>query len=223
MLSLKGEPFDSWYNHITTHDIDNFTFADFTRYLLDLIEDPANRILSAAQQYTDAKQGHSQSVHNFAAYLDTLEAQLPAYTESQRTIHLLTKLRQELRQALMAYQELPATREGLVALASRLETNVRRAGPSQPKSKTGDSKRDNGFRGDKQESSSSHAKRKEHDGSSYESSKRKVSKVICFNCNEEGHIAPQCEKPSTLKDKKGKGRNPNFTPVGQVQGKPSKN
>ena len=97
-------------------------------YLLNLVEDPVNRQLHNAQAYTEAVQKSGQSVHAFAAYLSTLEAQLPPYNEEHLVMHLFTKLRPEIRKALSNYQDLPNKRDSLVALAARLENNLRGPG-----------------------------------------------------------------------------------------------
>ena len=63
-------------------------------------------------------------MHSFEAYLRSLEAQLPPFSPAHLVSNLFTKLRPDLRKALTNYQDLPKTRDGLLALAARLEHNI---------------------------------------------------------------------------------------------------
>ena len=62
-----------------------------------------------------------KSVVSFVTHLDTLEAEMLPYTDDQRRMHLLCKLRPELQQAILQHAEAPSTRDGLITLAIRLE------------------------------------------------------------------------------------------------------
>ena len=87
-----------------------------------------NHQISTTQNYQDAAQGATQSVQSFTTYLDTLEAELQPYNEVQRQDHLLTHLRPNLRQAIIAYSEVPDNQQDLIALTSRMESNMRDKG-----------------------------------------------------------------------------------------------
>ena len=65
-------------------------------------------------------------MHNFNTYLGTLEAQLPPYNKAYRTTYFFIKLRPELRAALINYQDLFNIKNGLIALAARLEANIKK-------------------------------------------------------------------------------------------------
>jgi hypothetical protein len=125
MQYLAGEPHDAWSRHEATVGLDNISWDDFSQFLRDLVQDPVNRGIVAAQKYHDASQLPGQSVHAFVTYLETLEAEIEPYGETHRRQHLLTKLRPEIRNAITNYQDIPETRAGLISLAARLEENQR--------------------------------------------------------------------------------------------------
>ena len=86
-----------------------------------------NRQLDINQEFTDAKQRSSQSVAAFDAYLTSLEAQLPPFTESQRTSALMTRLRPKLQEAIIRIGVLPVNRNVLLSLAAQLETTTKQS------------------------------------------------------------------------------------------------
>ncbi len=217
MQYLSGEPRDAWARKESTIDIGRCSWEYFMEYLLDLVEDPVNRQLSTAQAYMDASQNKTQSVHSFAAYLDTLEAQLPPYTEAQRVNHFLTKLRPSIRQALTNYQDLPTTRSGLEALAARLETNMRGHGASENKAtereegdrykkKKKDRERNNNRQGDEDKGRGSRDRtrgerpaRGQRSADDRVASRKKYAKeagIMCHNCSKTGHYASDCMAPA---------------------------
>ncbi len=85
------------------------------------MEDPQNRRLAAAQKHDAARQGQSQSVNDFVAYIEILEADLDEFSPIQQRDHLLDRLRRDVREKLNAVADMPTTREALVALAQRYE------------------------------------------------------------------------------------------------------
>ena len=124
MQYLRGKPRDKWYRYEKTIDLGNVLWEEYTDYLLNIVEIPEKRRFQNAQAYADARQRVGQSVYAFDSYLSNIEAQMPAYNEAQRRNHFFAKLLPDLRRALTNYQNLPTMREGLVALASRLESNL---------------------------------------------------------------------------------------------------
>ena len=107
-------------------------------FLLDKIEDPINRQLDVNQEFTDAKQRHSQTVNNFDTYLTSLEAQLPPFDETQRAFALVTRLRLKLQKDIVHVSHVSTTCSELVSLAARLE------GPSFKKQRGGASNSNSG-------------------------------------------------------------------------------
>lgn len=193
MQYLGGDPRELWYAHFErTFEArgEMPTWEYFKQYLLDLLSDPINRSLEAATAHSHAMQRKDQTVRSFATYLDVLEDQLTAYTEEQRVQHLFTKLRPELQRAITNYHQIPATREDLIALASTLERNLRRAPTAH-----------------EQPSRSAHReKRKESTPPPFSRSAPKKTKdkhdITCFKCQKKGHYANECRSS-----------NPNQLPV----------
>jgi hypothetical protein len=124
MQYLRGEPRDRWRARETEQGRDQASWQIFLDFLLDLIQNPVNRQLNTAQRYADARQRVHQSVHTYVTYIESLEDELPPYTEEQRRLHLLTTFRPEIRTALTNHQTIPDTRVDLIALAARLEENM---------------------------------------------------------------------------------------------------
>ena len=213
---LKGDAKEMWYNHESEHPADTLTWKDFTTFLLDNIEDPVNRSLDAQQRFEDARQLQSQSVQQFSVYLEGVEAQLYyPFSEEQRVTQFFTKIRPELQiQITNVGRELPKTRAALLALAIRLEVNVKKTNPQYAQKQKnhnnggqGGKKRkrdkgnddhndDNRNNGNKE----SQSKRKKKGGSSG-NGKKDHSHLTCFNCGEPGHISTNCSEPKKDKDK----------------------
>ena len=100
-----------------------------------------NRQLAAAERYHAAEQRTGQTVYSFATYVEDLEGDLETFTDEQRRLHLLARLRPELKTALRSMQSLPLSRTDLVTLAARVEDTLRqtssgRATPRRPNSAT---------------------------------------------------------------------------------------
>ncbi|KFY31327.1 hypothetical protein V493_01207 [Pseudogymnoascus sp. VKM F-4281 (FW-2241)] len=96
-------------------------------WIMDSIIDPANRNFDAITSYNSAKQGDGQSAEDFAAYLDTLELELYINDEKQRRDNLYAKLREDVQRDLLQRDEVLATRQGLLSLATRIENRHRLA------------------------------------------------------------------------------------------------
>ena len=216
---LKGDPKEMWYNHESEHPAGTQTWEDFSTFLLNKIEDPVNRSLDAQQRYEDAHQLQTQTVQQFNAYLEGVEAQLSfPYSEQQRVTQFFTKIRPELQiQITNVGTDLPKTKAALLALATRLEVNVRKTNPQYAKSKNGNNtggqggkkrKRDKGndnegeSNKDNNNKKESRAKRKQNGGSS-NTGKKDHSHLTCYNCDKPGHISTNCPEPKKEKPKVG--------------------
>jgi hypothetical protein len=195
--SLRGTPAISWGNVHGSQDGDRYTWEEYKRYLLDLIEDPENRALDAVLQYLEAKQRPGQTAQQFNQYLLSLEAQLDhPYNEEQRRIHLWAKLRPEVRAHIVNYQDIPKTRDAIVALATRQENTRKRftspppdRGRSQPRPRQSSKPLAERITGD------SGPRRSPSDSIPREGSRFR-SRAICYNCQKEGHYAKDCRQRS---------------------------
>jgi hypothetical protein len=117
---LKGEPADAYEREEQRLGKDCRTCEEFSKFLLDNVADPVNRMFTIAQQHHDALQGTGQKVMEFVTYLESLEAELDPYTETQKQQILLTKLQPELRRLITNHQTVPTSRLELAQLATRL-------------------------------------------------------------------------------------------------------
>ena len=208
---LKGDPKEQWYNYEAMHPAETLHWSDFSTFLLDNIEDPVNRSLDAQQRYEDAHQLQSQTVQQFNAYLEGVEAQLSfPYSEQQRVNQFFTKIRPELQiQITNVGTDLPKTKAALLSLAIRLEVNVRKTNPGYGKAKNNNNnqggqggkkrKRDKGNEPkdedqnkNKNKNKQSNAKGKQNEGSKKQ--KKDHSYLTCYNCGKPGHIAPDCKE-----------------------------
>ncbi|KAI7299780.1 hypothetical protein KC315_g17471 [Hortaea werneckii] len=192
VMFLAGEPRENWHHVYSVADLDDYTWEDFKRFVYDSVEDPVNRSLSVMLAYESARQGEHQTTHAFATELATLEEQLSAYTPEQRTRHLLAKLRYPLRTAIMTHHEVPTRRQDLVSLATRLEAATRKEqapskkGANEAPAKGRDQKRPR--RGGNDQPNNPGADAGEGLG----------RKLVCWNCNQEGHYQNQCTKPKKI-------------------------
>jgi len=89
------------------------------------VQSPANWHTSTAKKYERAIQGLSQDICTFTVYLQQLQDELLGYTEEQQKMHLLVKMRLELRCGVTALETFPTTMDELVDAASCIEENVR--------------------------------------------------------------------------------------------------
>jgi hypothetical protein len=81
VMFLAGDAHEQWHLNHSVTDLEGYTFDDFKAFVRDAVEDPANRVISVTLSYERARQKEGQTVSAFATYLDTLEDQLPRYTE----------------------------------------------------------------------------------------------------------------------------------------------
>jgi len=129
---LRGDHRSTWQRHRKAVEAvgRRVTFPEFCEALLDMLQNPVVRTYTTVRKYLAVVQRKDQTVTSFVAYLDTLEAEMLAYTDDQRKMHLLCKLRPELQQAVLQHGETPATRDELITLAVRLE-DVKKMGTPQ--------------------------------------------------------------------------------------------
>jgi len=121
MQALQGEPAKAWNRYDIAHGIERVTWEFFKKFLLNLVKDPESRALSIAKDYALARQRPNQSVHDFNAYLEQLECHQELYTVTQQINNLILRLCKSLREDLIKVQSLPDMRDGVLALAQRLE------------------------------------------------------------------------------------------------------
>ena len=207
---LQGDPMRTWRQHEQQHGLDTATWAVFQEKLHDWVQDPQNRGLTYAKRYNDARQRHEQTTVQFSNYLSMLELELPGGMPSEihRVHKLLTCLRPELRNQIMLLAETPSTRDALVQIASRYEQMTRHAqtpmrnnrGEGSSRSYRGESRSSRGKqtvvnlvpggnRGDRGDRGN---RRGSHSSRGRGGFRNAGDPVVCYNCNKEGHIRPDC-------------------------------
>ena len=76
VLAFDKGPAAKWESYERRVGIQNVTWDQFKEWIMDGIQDKANRAFSAASQYERAWQRIGQSADDFASYLDSLELEL---------------------------------------------------------------------------------------------------------------------------------------------------
>jgi hypothetical protein len=103
VMFLAGEAHEQWHLQHRVTELEGYTFEDFKTFVKDAVADPANRTVSVTLQHERMRQRENQTVRNFATELDSVEDQLPPYSEEQRVRHLLAKLQPTLRTEIVKY------------------------------------------------------------------------------------------------------------------------
>jgi hypothetical protein len=221
---LGGDYRARWNRHLEASEGD-VTFSEFREALLDMLQDPVLRTYSTMRRYFAAQQRKDQSVMSFVTHLDTLEGQMLPFTEDQRRLILLIKLRPELQQAILQQAEAPSTRDGLITLAIRLE-DVKKMGtqhdlaskakaeaPKSEPDKKKESPRGGGpstarggnapYRGGRGRGTggTTSSPRPASPNATAAGKKSDLSDVKCYNCGKAGHFANICRAPKAEKAK----------------------
>jgi hypothetical protein len=221
---LRGDHRATWNRHLEASE-KGVTFSEFCEVLLDMLQNPVLRTYSTVRRYLAAQQRKDQSVASFVAHLDTLEGEMLPYTDDQRRMHLLCKLRPELQQAILQHAEAPPTRDGLITLAIRLE-DVKKMGtqhdlagkakaeaPKPESDKKKESPRGGGpptarggnapHRGGRGRGTGGATSnpRPTSPNTTAAGKKTDLSDVRCYNCGKTGHFANICHAPKAEKAK----------------------
>jgi hypothetical protein len=212
MASLRGTPKELWFNEEDQHPVDEWTWPSYTDWLLNLIEDPINRQITVAQLYREAEQKPTQGIREFEAYLSSLEAQLPVYTQEQLVMHLFTRLKPSLRQDIVQIGNIPTTRDTLLSAGTRLENNHKKhsGGGSKP-GRTHNALPIREATGNESSKSNTNGRHNQSSERKTEQGYNNHANLECFNCGKKGHISTNCRSPR-VNDKS----EANRTPVGNV-------
>ena len=201
MQYLEGDARDAWWTQYDRGILaQGTTWDDFKEFLLNLINDPTHRGLDAATKYANARQQPGQSIRQFATYLESLEQELPTYTDEQRAHHLFAKLREDLRTHITNFHNVPTDRESLISLGSTLEKNVKSSREQRP-DRPRESGRDKRISSKERSQERSHPYRRDTPSPRIENSRsapraqvRREQEPTCYECKQKGHIRPNCPR-----------------------------
>lgn len=215
VMFLAGEPDETWHHRYRVDSLEGYTWEQFRQFVQDAVDDPVNRGVRVTLAYEGAQQKEGQSIQAFASELATMEEQLAPYSEEQRVRHLLAKLQPALRNTIIKHHAIPATRQELVSLGSRIEstdrTGSKRAAredePDQPRKRGGRGGTRGGHRNQsggggsqarrERDGVEPPAKRPAGQGNSSEDWKKEAK---CFGCGKTGHIKPECRSKHLWKE-----------------------
>jgi hypothetical protein len=192
-----------WIAHIN----DNYqhtTWESFAEWLLDDIEDPANRLLNVFQRYENARQRPEQSPQDFHHYLEVLENAMPARDPNILANTFFAKLLPQIQEEIARNGRIPVTREAMVALAARYfqkpsrkrpasEARPQSRGPSSQDEKRGGSSSSRGHHQDKRNRNSGRSSWSSQRGSGRGRgnlsgpNRLPVNNATCWKCGKSGH------------------------------------
>ena len=207
--AVKGEAGDAWDRCLRFEDGKSYSWDQFATFLLDLIQSPANRYHSSILKYEEAKQGATQTVQSFVAYMDQLESELEPYTEKLRMQHLLAKVRPELREKVTEYPSPMTDRPELIRLLSQFEENMKaKADKYKPREGLQDRLRPRFNKGLPQRGPPEGrpiAAGLPRGPERPPTTRRPPRDVVCYLCNKKGHYAPECPTRPRESSPKNKG------------------
>lgn len=112
---------DAWERERRRDGAAPHTWDTFVEWLRDQVEDPDNRRRTSAQELKNLRQKGGQTARQFLADVETLEDDLPLFTEEQKISNFWTGLRPSLQNAINATGREFSTREEILRCATTLE------------------------------------------------------------------------------------------------------
>lgn len=128
---LSGAPQDSWWRRKDAGATDSITWKEFKKFLEDDLRPETLRGLDVRRLYHSARQLPGQSVHQWATYLETLEAQMPPFQENQRSEKFLFGLHKGLQDHLLETRADTSNRNHLIETAMLIDETQGRSRRSE--------------------------------------------------------------------------------------------
>jgi hypothetical protein len=137
-----------WRTHLRSAPTDD-TWDNFLQWAQIVVARGANFMASIAQEHHEAHQRESQSPVKFDAYLSSLESVMDERSQPVQAMDFFTRLSRRLRakMEMSGRDQLPATRQEMVAFAQRVWHGLEQANVTKGK--------DSNFRSSKDQSLSS--------------------------------------------------------------------
>lgn len=123
--AFEGLPKEMWRRKEKSGGTRGFTWNEFVQFMKDSIMDPVNRTTSAVEELDRCQQREDQTVQQFVSYLESRLDECQVYDDYLKRNYLLPKLRRALRAEVKRQAIIPKGYEALIALATRLDNNLR--------------------------------------------------------------------------------------------------
>ena len=220
-IALANEYMDrdgrsQWSRHLDEFDVNVRAYMKrdwgaFRYWTEALVKDAGDKDANTMAAMERARQRPGQSPREFHIYLDSLEKHFPRKEEKERALFFLAKLTPPL-QAHFKLQagKLPERREEMVSMATRywdsmpkeeqprqshenIYSNNRRGRGTYP---TSNSSRNHGGPAPRPYGRGNYSSSGPNRSTSQQTSDQRNTQVTCYNCNEVGHISPNCPKNS---------------------------
>ena len=210
---------ERWHDTHDKSDLGEHPWESFKEAVLDMVEPKATRMDTIDRTYVKAFQKKGQSVIEFAAYLESLERQMPwMWPDADRRRQLMMRLDSDTYHKVQKRTPRPETREELVKVAAFMENLAKQKkeepghrynSKSEPKADrkrpadTADSRPDRNSENPKKKKRSSFNRRSKRSstrrtesgpGKSAANSTPIGSResLECYKCHEIGHWALDC-------------------------------
>lgn len=122
---LKGPLADAWEREEQAAiDPTSITWRYFCDFLLNFIDDPANRHSSMYRSWRKCSQGFAEDLHAYYQRLETIQSEIPELSEEIKRMHFLSTMRPGLRKKLVELQKDDLPRHELLKIGASLERNA---------------------------------------------------------------------------------------------------